>query len=78
MAKKSSAHRLRRARRIPRAKHAVVTRAEFNRMVARLNERGQIINDLQKTQNIQFQRLAQLQAELDLIKRAWDKISLRT
>lgn len=78
MAKKSSARGVRRARRIPATRHAVITRAEFNRLIARLNERGQIINDLQKNQDIQFQRLAQLQAELDLIKRAWEKISVRT
>jgi hypothetical protein len=74
MAKKS---RLR--RRVGKAKGIVVgkrmdvTRGEFNRVIAILNERGQIINDLRHNQDMQFQRLAQLQAEMDLIRRAWDR-----
>jgi hypothetical protein len=76
MAKKTPAPRVRRARQIPGANRAAVTRAEFNRVIALLNERGQILNSLQKNQDIQFQRLAQLQAELDLIKRAWERLSL--
>lgn len=77
MAKKSPPPRVRRARRIPPVRRAaVVTRAEFNRLIARLNERAEIINDLQRHQQVQFQRIAQLQAELDLIKRAWSRLQL--
>jgi hypothetical protein len=50
-----------------------VTRAEFNEVIAQLNERGEILNDLRRNQDIQFQRIAQLQAELDLVARAWKK-----
>jgi hypothetical protein len=72
MAKKPKPRRVRRARSIPLAKR-IVTRAEFNRVIAILNERGEIINDLRHNQEMQFQRLAQLQAEMDLIRRAWEK-----
>jgi hypothetical protein len=74
MAKKSGARRIRRAPRIARTRHRAVTRQEFNRLAERLNERAEILDDLQRSQQIQFQRLAQLQAELDVIKRAWEKM----
>jgi len=54
-----------RARRIPRMQRIDVTRAEFNRVIDLLNERGQILNDLRHNQDVQFRRIAQLQAELD-------------
>jgi hypothetical protein len=69
--------RVGKAKRIPVGKRMDVTRAEFNRVIAILNERGQIVNDLRHNQDMQFQRLAQLQAEMDLIRRAWEK-SART
>jgi hypothetical protein len=69
--------RVGKAKRISVGKRMDVTRAEFNRVIAILNERGQIINDLRHNQDMQFQRLAQLQAEMDLIRRAWEK-SART
>ena len=50
-----------------------VTRSEFNAVIALLNERSEIVNDLRRNQDIQFQRIAQLQAELDVIARAWKK-----
>ena len=74
MPKKSKPRRVRHAPRIPVAKRIDVTRAEFNRVIALLNERGGILNDLRHNQDVQFQRLAQLQAEMDLIKRAWEKL----
>jgi hypothetical protein len=42
-------------------------------MIALLNERGEILDDLRRNQDIQVQRIAQLQAELDVIARAWKK-----
>jgi len=51
-----------------------LTRAEFNRVIAILNERGVIINGLRDNQEMQFKRIAQLQAELDLLRRAWEKM----
>jgi hypothetical protein len=73
MANKPPVRRVRRAPRIRPTRRAV-TREEFKRLIKRLNERAEIINDLQQNQQIQFQRLAQLQAEVDVIKRAWDKL----
>jgi len=69
--------RVGKAKRIPVGKRMDVKREEFNRVIAILNERGQIINDLRHNQDMQFQRLAQLQAEMDLIRRAWER-SART
>ncbi len=65
-----------RVRRIPRTQRVDVRREEFNRVIDLLNERGQILNDLRQNQEVQFKRIAQLQAELDQIKRAWDRMKL--
>jgi hypothetical protein len=62
------ARRVKRVPRIPRATHAAVTRDELNRLIALLNERGELLQSVLHNQDIQFKRLAQLQAELDLIK----------
>ena len=78
MAKKPKPRRVGRARTIPLAKRMDVSRAEFNRVIAILNERGNIINDLRHNQDMQFRRLAQLQAELDLIRRGWDRSGQRS
>lgn len=77
MPKKSKPRRVRRAPRLPVGKRVDVTRAEFNCIIALLNERGEILNDLRHNQDVQFQRLAQLQAEMDLIARAWEKLQRR-
>jgi hypothetical protein len=61
---------------IPKASRAYVTRAEFNRVVQVLNERGEIIEELVHSLDIQFKRIAQLQADFDLIKRAWARSKL--
>jgi hypothetical protein len=74
MAKKSSPRRVRPFPRIPVASRFDVTRAEFNRVIDLLNERGEILNDLRHNQDVQFRRLAQLQADVDLLKRALDKV----
>jgi hypothetical protein len=74
MPKSTERRRVRPIRRIPVASRIDVTRAEFNRVIALLNERGEILNDLRHNQEVQFQRLAQLQAEVDLIRRALDKL----
>ena len=74
MAKKTAARRVGRVKRIRVRKRPDVSRAEFNRLVDLLNERSTIINDMRDNQEIQFRRLAQLQAEVDLLKRAWDRL----
>jgi hypothetical protein len=47
-----------------------VTRAEFNRVIDILNERGKVLIALQQNQEIQFKRMAQMQAELDEVHRS--------
>jgi hypothetical protein len=59
--------------RIPKAKSRAVTRAEYNALVDILNERGVILNGVQRALQIQFQRIAQIQVELDEVRNAWAK-----
>ena len=56
-------------RKLARARD-VVRRAEHDRVVAALEKLERHARDL----DIQFQRIAQIQAELDEIKRAWQRI----
>jgi hypothetical protein len=57
-------------KRIPRDGRVDVTRAEFNRVIDILNERGKVLIALQQNQEIQFKRMAQMQAELDEVHRS--------
>lgn len=57
-----------------------MTRGEYNRIIDILNERNTILNGLrealrrvEQTGEIQFRRIAQIQADLDEIKRAWER-----
>ena len=50
-----------------------ITRAEFNAVLAVLEERGAFIECLRHDLDVQFTRIAQLQAELDQIRRAWER-----
>jgi len=67
-----TAKRARRQRipRIPKGRRIDVRREEFNQLVDLLNERGKILNGLIHEQQIQLQRIAQLQVELDRLKAA--------
>jgi hypothetical protein len=47
-----------------------VTRAEFDALISSLNERGEIINEIQRNLQTQFTRIAQLQRELDDLKQS--------
>src|SRR5919201_5669120 len=73
-------------RRIPKARHLAgsplakkdVTRGEYNRIIDILNERAVILNQfrdaitaLKQASDVQFKRIAQLQADFDQIKTAW-------
>lgn len=63
-------------RRIPRilkGRRVDVRREEFNQLVDLLNERGKVLNLLIQEQTIQFRRISQLQAQLDLLKREWER-----
>lgn len=50
-----------------------VTRAEYIQIIEVLNQRGEIINDLRRELEVQFKRIAQMQSELDEVRRAWVK-----
>lgn len=80
MAKRAERHRRKipRAKRVPRSPltRVDVTRGEFNRIIDILNERNVILNALrdaitgiQQTCDVQFKRMAQMQAELDATKK---------
>ena len=51
-----------------------VTRAEFNELIRILHERAEILEGMRRTLEVQFQRMAQIQAELDEVKRAWARM----
>jgi hypothetical protein len=79
------------ARRIPKPREVRrtslnrrdVTRAEYNHIIDVLNERNAILNGLrdglqrlEHASDLQFKRIAQIQADLDAIKGAWHKAKL--
>jgi hypothetical protein len=47
-----------------------VTRAEFDAVISSLNERREIINEIRRELQTQFTRIAQLQQELDDLKKS--------
>ena len=57
--------RVKKVVRVPRSRRLDVTRGEFDRVMDLLNARGEVLNDLRDNQEIQFKRIAQIQAELD-------------
>jgi hypothetical protein len=66
----------RRIRRIPKSRRANLTRTEFDRVIDMLNTRGEILKEcadglgrLRQDFEVQFKRIAQLQAEMDRLKR---------
>jgi hypothetical protein len=62
--------RLRTLPRSPKSRRMDVTRAEFNHVIDLLNERGEIVDQIRRELDIQFKRIAQLQFELDDMKKA--------
>ena len=66
-------HNIKPIRRIPKATWRDITRKEYNALVEILNERGEILSGILKALDVQFQRIAQLQAELDVVRSAWTK-----
>jgi hypothetical protein len=74
--------RLRKAPVIPKSRRMDVTRAEFDRAIDILNERGRIMNEIlrQVESNahhiaVQFTRISQIQAELDHLKRELERLN---
>ena len=61
-------------RRLPASKRTDVTREEYNELVDILNRRGEIVEEIQRELETQFKRMAQIQTELDEVRRAWVKI----
>jgi hypothetical protein len=60
-----------------------VTRGEYKRIIKTLNERAVILNEfrnaintLQQASDVQFKRIAQIQAEIDHIKRALSRMKM--
>jgi translation initiation factor 6 (eIF-6) len=79
MARRNPVRRLRKSvRRLDPLKRVDVKRSEFNRVIETLNERAIVLGNLAHNQEIQFKRIAQLQAEIDALKRQVDKISEET
>ena len=58
---------------LPKARRTYVTRLEYNFVIDLLNERGRIIDGIHRTLDIQFQRMAQMQVELDEVRSAWTR-----
>jgi hypothetical protein len=84
-AKRSRRPRIAKARRLARLNRTDVTRAEYNRIIDILNERKKILDGLADAitalhhdSDIQFRRIAQIQADLDDAKSAWKKMTLHT
>lgn len=76
MARRTPVRRLKKSvRRLDPLKRVDVKRSEFNRLIETLNERGPVLSDLVHNQEIQFKRIAQLQADLDALKRLVAKLS---
>jgi hypothetical protein len=73
MPRKSAKKRRTRLPRIRKERRIDVRREEFNRLVEVLNERAEALGTLQRNQETQFQRIAQIQYELDNLKRAVQK-----
>jgi hypothetical protein len=62
-----------------------VTRAEYNRVIDILNERTAILNEfrdaidlLRRESAMQLRRTGEIQAELDDVKKAWQRMKLET
>jgi hypothetical protein len=64
----------RHVRRIPKGRRVDVRRDEFDKLVDILNYRGELLNALLREQRIQFERIAQLQAEMDRLKREVERL----
>ena len=54
------------------------SRAEFDRAMDRIDRLSQHLSDVQRELSIQFDRMAQLQADIDLIRAAWTKSLLQS
>ena len=62
--------------RLPKGHKLDVRRQEFNHLIDLLNTRGEVVNLILRDLEIQFQRIAQIQAEVDELKRVVARIDL--
>jgi hypothetical protein len=69
MAPRPRVERVRRIGRVRKGGRCDVTRTEFDEVIRLLNERGAIINEVRRELQTQFTRIAQLQQELDDVKK---------
>ncbi len=60
----------RRLPRIPKSRRLDVTREEFDHVIDLLNQRGEVVDQMRRELDVQFKRIAQLQLELDEIKKS--------
>ena len=83
--RKPPLRRFRKERRLRRSpeRRFNVTRAEYNHVIDVLNERTVILNEfrdaldkLRRDNAIQLRRTAEIQADLDEIKKAWQRVKL--
>jgi hypothetical protein len=77
MARRAAGPHRRRVTRIPKGRRIDVRREELDALIDLLNKRGEILNQIIREQEIQFQRIAQMQADLDVLKRTLAKAGLR-
>jgi hypothetical protein len=61
--------RLRKLPRIPKGRRVDVRRDEFNNVIDLLNKRGELIDEMRRDLDVQFKRIADLQAQGDRIKK---------
>jgi hypothetical protein len=61
-----------------RQRPASVTRREFDRVLKALEDRENSIKRLGQELDTQFRRIAQIQAELDEIRKAWERMGSST
>jgi len=55
--------------RIPKGRRAGVSREEFDRVIDMLNQRAEVVDQMRRDLDVQFKRIAQLQADIDRLKR---------
>lgn len=61
--------------RIPRHKRVDVTRGEFVSLIELLNARATFMDQMRQDLDVQFKRIAHMQAELDALKTAIRKLT---
>jgi hypothetical protein len=62
---------------VPPFEEPVVPRDDIRRLEQMITQLATTVDAIKKDQNIQFTRIAQLQADLDLIRAAWGNIERR-